>query len=179
MVVCWQVFPADQLRSSPQDRRLRTKDITWAHLTSLGSDNAGTESTGGELEQRSQIGFCGLFMVQVSKHLKLFIGLSHLLLFIIIGRLKEKSRDWLQLLHFIAIIFINSLFLLKFSIYVTTKTQPGRPRISIDINEGKKCHSYSGLYSQCVVYRIKFMSPRYQFSRLSSLCVQMTNIILP
>ena len=135
---------------------------------------------GGQLEQRRQIGLCGLFMVQVSKHLKLFIGLRHLLLFIITGRLKEKSRDWLQLLHFIAILFINSLFLLKFSIYVTTKTQPGRPRISIDINERKKCHSYSVVlvYIHNVSFTTLNLCPLdTNFPRLSSLCVQMTNII--
>ena len=67
--------------------------LTSPHLTALDQTMQAMRTPGAELEQRSKIGLCGLFMVQVSKHLKLFIGLRHLLLFIITGRLKEKSRD--------------------------------------------------------------------------------------
>ena len=123
--------------------------LTSPHLTALDQTMQAMRAPGAELEQRSKIGLCGLFMVQVSKHLKLIYWFTPLSIIYYYWKIDSGYCISLQ------------YFLLKFSIL---NKNPGQPRISIDINEGKKCHSYSGLYSQCVVYHIKFMSPRYEFS---------------
>lgn len=123
------IFPAHHLTTSPLDRRLTTEDISaelWYHFPSPPLTSLAVRTQGGQLEQRSKIGLCGLFMVQVSKHLKLFIGLRHLLfLFIIIVNLQERIVTDSSYCNIISL--FNSWFLLKFPIL-----KPARPTKNFD-----------------------------------------------